>query len=174
MLVNYKGEFNPEITYLYGDVFKAKTEAGHGVFVVVSTDSQNITDNTQLISRVGDGIICLSGEFRVVVNISSGRLYFTDVVYGGVVTRTVNIYLTAATSAGLFIESNVPDMLIKCDRGISLTTSTYGYNDGIVTGVLDGGNRFRAITTNSIPNLNSYKSFYLSFTFSQKIFAGGE
>lgn len=174
MLINYKGEFNPEITYLYGDVFKAKTEAGHGVFVVVSTDSQNITDTTHLISLVGMGIICLSGEFSAVVTTPEGHLSYTDVVYGGVVTRTVNIYLTSPTSAGLFMESTVSSMLIKCDDNISLTSSTYGYNDGVVIGVLDSGNRFRAITTNNIPNLNSYKSFYLSFTFSQKIFAGGE
>lgn len=174
MLVNYKGEFNPEITYLYGDVFKAKTEAGHGVFVVVSTDSQNITDTTHLISLVGDGIICLSGEFSAIVNTSNGHLSYTDVVYGGVVTRTVNIYLTSAATTGLFIESTVSSMLIKCGEDISLTASTYGYDDGVVIGVLDGGNRFRAITTNNIPNSNSYKSFYLSFTFSQNIFAGGE
>lgn len=157
-----------------GDVFKATTPSGSGTFVVTANDEFSIQKADDIIPKCGRGIICLSGEFSATVNTSNWRLSYTDVVYCGNVTRSVNIYLTSAVATGLLLESNIPSTLIKCDVDITLTASTYGYNDGVITGVLDGGSRFRAITTNTIPHSGSDKSFYLSFTFSQKIFARGE
>nr|DAK00496.1 MAG TPA: hypothetical protein [Caudoviricetes sp.] len=174
MLTNYRGEFNPKLTYMAGDMFKATTTSGSGTFVVTANDVFSIQKADDIIPKCGDGIICLSGEFSATVYTSNGHLSYTDVVYCGNVTRSVNIYLTTAVATSLVIESSIPSTLIKCDADITLTTSTYGYNNGIITGVLDGGKRFRAITTNTIPYSGSYESFYLSFTFSQKIFAGGE
>jgi hypothetical protein len=173
MLINYRGEFNPEITYLYGDVFKAKTEAGHGVFVVVSTDMQNITDTTHLISLVGRGIICLSGEFSATDSKSDYILTYTDIVYCGIVTRSLNIYLTSTAVPDLFIDTYIPETLIAVPSNIKMSNTTSGYEDGMLTGLIDNKTRFRAITTNKIPYAGSYKSFDLCFTFSQQI-SGGE
>lgn len=172
MLTNYRGEFNPELTYMAGDMFKAKTSSGSGTFVVTAAHTQNIPTADSIISRCGKGIICLSGEFRATDSKSDYILTYTDIVYCGIVTRSLNIYLTTTATPGLFIESYMPETLITVPSNIKMSNTTSGYEEGMLTGLIDNETRFRALTTNKIPYAGSYKSFDLYFTFSQQISEG--
>ena len=173
MLVNYLGDFNAELGYRAGDVFKAKTSSGSGTFVVTATDIPNIPNADSIIPLCGDGIICLSGNFRATDSISDYILTYTDIVYCGIVTRSLNIYLTSTATPGLFIERNIPETLITVPSNIKVSNTTSGYEEGVLMGLIDNKTRFRAITTNKIPYAGAYKSFDLYFTFSQQI-SGGE
>lgn len=173
MLVNYLGDFNAELGYRAGDVFKAKTSSGSGTFVVTAAHTQNIPTADSIISLCGKGIICLSGEFSAAVSISDYILTYTDIVYCGIVTRSLNIQLKTTVTPGLFIESYIPETLITVPLNIKMSNTTSGYEDGMLTGLIDSEARFRAITTNKIPYSGSDKSFDLYFTFSQQI-SGGE
>lgn len=172
MLVNYLGDFNAELGYRAGDVFKAKTSSGRGTFVVTAAHTQNIPNADSIISHCGKGIICLSGEFRVTDSKSDYILTYTDIVYCGIVTRSLNIYLTSTAVPGLFIDSYIPETLITVPSNIKMSNTTSGYEDGMLTGLIDNETRFRALTTNKIPYSGGYKSFDLYFTFSQQISEG--
>lgn len=179
MLTIYRGDIDYEIPYKRGNIVRAYGATGNGVFYFWNVKDTNyyifnISDFEDLISLCGTIVLCLSGEFNATVNTSWGSVTFKDIVYSGVVTRTIKINVTGVLTSGTDYTVTLPAGIIQVLDGVWVSSACEGENLGVITGLMFDRRTLRIVPTQNITGSSSGqgKTFYLSFTFSQLLTRG--
>lgn len=176
MLINYRGYIDYELYYNNGDIVRANSTTGNGVFYFCNLKEMRIAiiNFEDLISRCGTLAVCLNGEFNASVNTSWGSVTFKDIVYCGVVTRTIKINVTGVLTSGTAYTLTLPSGLIQVLDSVWISSACEGENAGVITGLMFDNRTLRIIPTQNITGTSSSqgKTFYMSFTFSQLLNRG--
>lgn len=179
MRAYYRGDIDYEMPYKNGNIVRAYGTTGNGVFCLWNVYEPNyylfnIINFEDLISLCGTTVLCLSGEFNASVNTSWGAVTFKDIVYSGVVTRTIKINVTGVLTSGTAYTVTVPDGIIQVLDGVWVSSACEGENLGVITGLMHDRRTLRIVPTQNITGSSSGqgKTFYISFTFSQLLTRG--